>query len=86
MTNEQREKKVAACVVVYDDEHDVHRVTSPSGNTYTIKTRTRMDECGCISFMRECSCPARKRCVHIDAVDAWVFPEDDSMEVLERCE
>jgi len=67
-------------------------VASKSGSTYQVRSVTRLDDMGCMYFQWRCSCPARKRCRHIDAVeqlsweDAAADEDYDGMDVLERYE
>lgn len=65
-------------------------VDSDSGNTYEVRSVTKLDGCGSMYFQWTCSCPARRRCRHIDAVeqlqweDAAAEGDYDGMDVLER--
>lgn len=78
-----REKKIAACVV--RETSWGHEVTSPSGNTYRVVTRTIINRHdGAMTFRRECDCPAHGDCVHIAAVDRHIFTDGDADEVMER--
>jgi len=63
-------------------------VESNSGNTYHVKSRTRLDSMGSMFFAWECNCPARKRCRHIDAIEQYRWEEAgaDDAQMLERFE
>ena len=50
-------------------------VRSASGSAYAVRRRMCMDECGSYYDRWECDCPARKRCRHIDAVEAMLAAE-----------
>ena len=52
-------------------------VESDSGNTYTVRHKTKLDEMGSMYFVWECNCPARKTCKHIDAVADECQAADD---------
>jgi len=53
-------------------------VLSDSGNTYAVRLRTCLDECGSMYFRWECDCPSRKRpCKHALAVEAATDAADD---------
>ncbi len=74
-------------------EDDYWEVDSESGSTYEVRSVTCIDrEVGSMYFQWRCSCPARRRCRHIDAVeqlnwDEAVAADDyDGMDVLERYE
>ena len=62
-----------------DESWAVYAVHSTSGKIYEVKNVTNLDELGSIYFEWRCDCPARKRCRHIDAVEAYrdVFFADD---------
>ena len=45
------------------------RVLSSSGQEYTVDSKTKLDERGSMYFTWHCTCSARKRCHHIDAVE-----------------
>jgi uncharacterized Zn finger protein len=46
------------------------QVESDSGNTYTVRHRTKLDADGCMYFKWECDCPSRKHpCKHVVAVE-----------------
>jgi len=70
-----------------DDGYDVESV---SGNTYRVMSHTRLDEMGSMYFTWSCTCPARKRCRHIDAVqqmrwaEAAASEDYDGMDIMER--
>lgn len=65
-------------------------VESKSGKTYTVTERTRLDEMGSMYFTTDCTCPARGRCRHIDAVEEMRLAEAaaaldyDELDRLER--
>lgn len=67
-------------------------VRSQSGNTYTVTERTQIDEMGSMYFTIDCTCPARGRCRHIDAVEQMRVAEAaaagdyDALDKLERIE
>jgi len=44
-------------------------LSDTSGKTYTVRLRTRLDECGSMYFRWECDCPSRKTCKHIRVVE-----------------
>ena len=75
---------------ITDNRDGSYGVESCSGNTYTVKSRTRLDEDGCMYFEWTCNCPARKQCRHIDAVidTRWEQADDendyDGMDIMER--
>ena len=52
-------------------------VLSDSGNTYTVRLRTCLDEMGSMYFRWQCTCPARGHCKHITAVEAETEPVDE---------
>jgi uncharacterized Zn finger protein len=58
-------------------------VKSDSGNTYTVRLRTKLDEMGSMYFRWECDCPSRKYpCKHALAVEAQTEAVDE--EAAER--
>jgi hypothetical protein len=68
-------------------------VDSKSGNTYEVRSVTRRDRTvGGVYFQWRCSCPARRRCRHIDAVEQLNWEEAaaegdyDRMDMMERYE
>jgi len=90
MTDQQRQQKTEACEV--EETRAGHRVTSPSGNTYEVRSHTKLDELGSMYFTRSCSCPARGTCVHMAAVDLYqrqqaaAAGDYDGLNVLDRFE
>lgn len=60
-------------------------VVSTTGNTYHVSSHTRVDENGSMYFAMSCDCPARKRCRHLDAVEAYQWAQErEDYEPLER--
>ena len=55
-------------------------VESDSGNTYTVRRRTKLDEMGGMYFAWECDCPAWKTCKHIRAVEDLCQAVDEQAE------
>ena len=72
------------------DEAGGHAVQSTSGNTYHVTSQTTLDEMGSMYFTTKCTCPARKRCRHVDAVldmqhaEAIADGDHDALDILER--
>jgi hypothetical protein len=73
------------------DESGGWAITSKSGNTYHVKSTAYIDrESGSMGFRMSCTCPARKRCRHIDAVmdmrhaEAMAAEDCDATEIIER--
>ena len=75
---------------IVDADDGSYEVESASGQTYRVRTRTRLTRRGSMYFTQECNCPARKRCRHIDAVCAMRYAEAivahdyDMLEMIER--
>lgn len=88
MATMTKDDKIRACTVTQHDGG--YTVKSPSGNTYEVAVQTRLDGMGSMYFRRSCSCPARRRCVHVDAVEQYQWAEAadaddfDGMTVLDR--
>lgn len=65
-------------------------VQSASGSTYHVASKPCLDEMGSMYFRWTCSCPARGRCRHIDAVEQMRHAEEaaegdtDGLDLLER--
>ena len=78
-----REEKIKRCAVTFLG-NGRWEVASPSGATYEVRVRTKMDECGSLYFTTDCTCPARAQCVHIEAVDRVRYFDKDSVHVMER--
>lgn len=73
-----------------DGNANSYRVLSQTGQTYVVTNETCLDECSSMFFRWNCTCPARKRCRHIDAVvnmrwaEAAAAMDYDGMDVMER--
>ena len=66
-------------------------VESESGSRYTVDRNAFVDRYdGGMEFRWSCTCPARKRCRHIDAVENWLYGQAladqdyDALEIIER--
>jgi len=66
-------------------------VESESGSRYTVDRNAFIDRYdGGMEFRWSCTCPARKRCRHIDAVEDWLYAQAladqdyDALEIIER--
>jgi len=77
-----RAEKIAACTV--SETGRGFAVTSPSGNTYTVTARTKLDENGSMYFVRRCTCLARGDCVHLAAVEQYQWAAGVDPQLLER--
>lgn len=67
------------------------KVESESGSTYAVRCVTKIArDSGSMYFQWECTCPARRRCRHIDACEQIQYAEAaasgdyDGMDVIER--
>lgn len=78
---------------ITDRDDGGYDVASESGNTYRVWRVTLHDEGGSMYFTWQCSCPARKKCRHIDAVKRVDYAEalaaaqcgdEDGIEIVER--
>ena len=57
-------------------ENGNFKVTSgASGKSYIVTIKSKIDNCGSMYFTRECSCPARKHCHHLDSVEQFQWDE-----------
>lgn len=63
-----------------------YTVVSASGNTYTVRRSTKMDELGSYYEKYTCDCPARKTCRHIAAVQQMEHAELEAAERFEEME
>jgi uncharacterized Zn finger protein len=83
-------KKYRVTDIAGPDDKGAYKVTSESGKTYTVRSRTRLDDMGSMFFEWSCDCPARGTCRHIDAVTAMRWAEAaasedfDGMDIMER--
>lgn len=78
---------------IADREDGGWDVTSTSEQTYIVRSVPRIDRgSGSMYFETTCTCPARKRCRHIEAVlnmreaEASADEDSDGMEMVERTE
>ncbi len=71
-----------------DGDSYPYTVRSLSGKTYSVDSKTKLDEMGSMYFKLTCTCPARGHCRHIEAVENMRYAEADGedMEVIERAE
>ena len=64
---------------IVDAGNDAWTIHSASGAEYTVCRTTKMDQCGSYYQSWMCSCPSRKRCRHIDAVESMLAAELEAL-------